>query len=83
MSFCFHNSLLCVYDRYYGFFICALHITFGGMCCWRRIGVARVFAIEIEGRKYPFKLRPPAALQCLKPPTGFCSAGVHVTVQKP
>jgi len=45
--------------------------------------VARVFALEIEGIKYPFKLQPPAALQGLKSPTGFCSAGVHVTVQKP
>jgi len=25
--------------------------------------VARVFASKIEGRKYPFKLRPPAALE--------------------
>ena len=35
------------------------------MCSWRRVAVARVFAIEIEGRKYPFKLRPPAAKKVL------------------
>jgi hypothetical protein len=45
--------------------------------------VARVFAVEIEGGNYSFKQRPPAALQDIKPPTGFCSAGVYVTVQKP
>jgi hypothetical protein len=45
--------------------------------------VARVFAIEIEGSEYPFKLRPPATLQDLNPLTGFCLAGVQVTVQKP
>jgi len=45
--------------------------------------VARVFVMEIDDRKYPFKLRPPAALEGHKPPTDFYSAGVHVTVRKP
>jgi len=27
-----------------------LHLTFGGMCCWRRFGVARVFALVMRCR---------------------------------
>jgi hypothetical protein len=26
----------------------ALAITFGGMCCWRRVAVARVFALVVR-----------------------------------
>jgi len=27
-----------------------LLVTFGGMCCWRRFGVARVFALVVRCR---------------------------------
>jgi len=31
-------------------FVCACRITFGGMCSWRRVAVARVFALVVRCR---------------------------------
>ena len=36
-----HNGIICRYG---------LNITFGGMCSWRRVAVARVFALVVRCR---------------------------------